>query len=325
MTKKPQLRDLDLNLLVVFDAVLRERSAGRAAKGLGLSQPAVSHALSRLRQVLDDELFTRVGSGMEPTQRAMELAQPVREALEMLQDAVAPPAFAPKRSTRCFTLALSDYVGSLLLAKLVGTLRVEAPGVDVRIFPANRIDVIEQLDRGRVDLAVTWVEELPERLNRAHLWEETEVYVASKSNPVVSDGLTPAALFEIPQVVVDLVGFDERTESGFLRERGVSRRVLIERAFAERRLPQRDGTGRIAVTTPHYCDVFDLVENSDLVGVLPRRIACAGAARRGVAVLEPPYQAPPAQIDMIWHKRRDADSGLRWLRERIVDLSTSVS
>jgi hypothetical protein len=134
MIDKPQLRELDRNLLGVFDAVLRERSVGRAAHHLGLSQPAVSHALSRLRQALDDELFVRNGSGMQPTPRALELAQPVREGLELLQDAVAPPAFAPEQATRCFRLALSDYVSTVILGKLVRALRAQAPGIDLRIL-----------------------------------------------------------------------------------------------------------------------------------------------------------------------------------------------
>jgi DNA-binding transcriptional LysR family regulator len=326
MTDKPQLRDLDLNLLVVFDAVLHERSVGRAAQHLGLSQPAVSHALSRLRQALDDELFMRNGSGMQPTPRALELGQPVREGLELLQDAVAPPVFAPEHATRCFSLALSDYASTVILAKLVRALRAQAPGIDLQIFPANRVDVVVQLDRGRIDLAITWVDQVPERLSRETLWEESEVYVVDAAHPVAAaGGLCEEALLAFPQVVVDLVGFDGQTESGFLRERGLSRRVHIERAFAERRLFDHGTRGRIVVTTPHYREVLSLVAKTDLIGVLPRRVARAAAARHDVVLLEPPYDAPPAQIDMIWHKRRDADSGLRWLRELLTQVSCLVS
>src|SRR5207248_3320871 len=152
---------LDLNLLRVFDALIEERSVTRAGERLGLSQSAISHALNRLRYVLDDELFVRVSDGMRPTSRASEIAPRLREGLLQLQLALAPAEFDPLETTRRFTIACTEYVGTVLMPKFIAKLRAQAPHSELRIRPSN-MGVAEPLIAGRVDLAIGSFRRVPE-------------------------------------------------------------------------------------------------------------------------------------------------------------------
>src|SRR5437764_14559060 len=152
---------LDLNLLRVFEALMQERSATRAGERFGLTQSAISHALNRLRYVLDDELFVRVPDGMRPTRRAAEIAPRLREGLLQLQLALAPAEFVPERTNRRFTIACGEYVGSVLVPSLVARLRAAAPNAELRIRPSN-LGIAEALLAGRVDLAIGSYRRVPE-------------------------------------------------------------------------------------------------------------------------------------------------------------------
>src|SRR5882672_4782433 len=144
----------DLNLLIVFDAVMQERSVTRAGQRIGLSQPAMSHALGRLRHMLKDELFIRAPDGMVPTPRAEELAQPLRSALSEMQRALEPTAFDPAAADRNFALALNNYAAVVLAAPLVTAVAAAAPSVRLELRPSGTLDLVDRLDRGDLDLAL---------------------------------------------------------------------------------------------------------------------------------------------------------------------------
>src|SRR5882672_5634751 len=150
-TSSVKLGAVDLNLLVVFDAVMQERNVTRAGQRLGLSQPAMSHALTRLRHMLKDDLFVRSPKGMLPTPRAEQLALPVRSALDGLQHSLEPTQFDPSKATRSFRVAVDNYSAIVLVGPLVGRISKIAPGVMLEIRPSGTLNVLDLLDRGELD------------------------------------------------------------------------------------------------------------------------------------------------------------------------------
>src|SRR5882672_8723941 len=167
----------DLNLLIVFDAVMQDRSVTRAGSRIGLSQPAMSHALNRLRHMLKDDLFVRTPEGMVPTPRAEMLARPLRSALGELQLALEPAAFDPAASDRRFALAVNNYAAVVLAPPLVAAVTAAAPAVRLDLRPSGTLDVVEQLDRGDLDLAVGSLDNPGERFATARLLEDPFVMV----------------------------------------------------------------------------------------------------------------------------------------------------
>jgi DNA-binding transcriptional LysR family regulator len=173
---------IDLNLLRVFDAVMEERSVLRASQKVCLSQSAVSHSLARLREMLDDELFIRTATGMQPTGRALAMAGMVRDALKTLEAAIELPKFDPATSTRTFTLAANDFTTMVVAPSLLHVLRTEAPQVDIVIKPVTRIDLAEQIDLGRIDAAIGTFSAVPSRFKSGLLFEYDDVLITHASN-----------------------------------------------------------------------------------------------------------------------------------------------
>src|SRR3979490_855766 len=153
-TKAPKLGAIDLNLLVVFDAMMRDRSVTRAGQRLGLSQPAMSHALTRLRHMLKDELFVRSPNGMMPTPRAEELATPMRIALDGVEQSLEPVQFEPSKATVTFRIAVDNYAAIVLVAPIAAHIARKPPGVTLDFRPSGTMNVLEQLDRSELNLAI---------------------------------------------------------------------------------------------------------------------------------------------------------------------------
>jgi DNA-binding transcriptional LysR family regulator len=311
-----QLRNFDLNLLVVFDAIFRERTIAAASARLNLSQSAISHALGRLRRSLGDELFVRDADGMRPTPKAMELARPVQKALGGIQTALLGGEFEPQRSTRNFVIAASDYSCSILIPRLVERLASVAPAVDLTVLPVNRDDVIEQLDAGLVDLAIGWLAAVPERFGRCRVLTEELVLVVRKDHPLTGTDLTPEHVLRYGHVVVNYLGSDEGLVDGFRSERGVLRRIHMESAALE--APQRHGRdARIAVRLPQFWCVPDMLLHTDLIASIPRRLAQRFTELFALVSMPSPFEASPVTVEAIWHQPREAEPGGAWLRGQI--------
>jgi DNA-binding transcriptional LysR family regulator len=178
-----QLRNFDLNLLTVFDAVFEEHSIAAASERLNLSQSAVSHALRRLRRALSDDLFVREADGMRPTPKAQQFAIPVKSALDRLASALGGEPFDPARAIRSFSIGASDYATTTIIPRLVESVATAAPSLDLYVVPANRLDMIRQLDEGNIDLAIGWFAAVPERFGRTKLLEEDSVFVVRPGHP----------------------------------------------------------------------------------------------------------------------------------------------
>jgi DNA-binding transcriptional LysR family regulator len=305
---------LDLNLLRVFDALIEERSVTRAGERLGLSQSAISHALNRLRYLLSDELFVRVPEGMRPTPRAAEIAPRLREGLLQLQLALSPAEFVPAHTDRRFTITCGEYVGTVLMPRLIARVRKLAPHAELRIRPSN-IGVAEAVLAGRVDLAVGSFRRVPEPFACERLFQETRVWVLSADHPAAGEELTLERLASLSHLIFSATGEDEHAVNGYVSDHGLERLVtrsevgLLEGALAARGLRRV-----IGLTTPHFFAALSAVSQTDMAAPLPRRLAAAFADRYRLKLFEPPYPSPPFDIMALWHRDHGEERAITWLR-----------
>lgn len=292
--------DLDLNLLRVFDAVLRERSVTAAARRLGLTQPAVSNALARLRAQFEDALFVRTPSGMDATPFARELAEPVRQALALLESALAHgPGFDPATATRAFRFYMSDLGQIEFLPPLVERAQRVAPGVRLEAVALEVEDIGDALATGGLDLAVGFLPGLGPPVRRQPLFRDPYVCLMRAGHPAARARLTKKAFLEASHALVSYKGGHRVIEEA------------LERAGLAR---------RIALRVPHFTVVPMVLERSDLILTLPSRIARAYGRGGRFRALPPPVTIPPADVGAHWHERFERDPGNRWLRGMIRDL-----
>jgi DNA-binding transcriptional LysR family regulator len=314
-----QLRTIDLNLFRVFDAVMLHRSVRKASQMLSLTPSAVSHALSRLRQSIADELFIATESGMQPTRRALELASPVREALERLELALIRKDSAPEESRRTFHIGATDYPCMVVLPSMVKRLAKTAPNVDVRVFPSNRIDLVQQLEEGRTDLVIGSFTRLPTGIRRSRLLREDEVITVRAGHPLTRGRLTKERLLEFPRIVVEPTRTMDKATDGFSDEDRNGKRVSVESAWYEFQHERIGPAGPAVVCVPSFAAVVPFLQLSDMVAMLPRRLALWAAGHASVALLDPPYTPITMEIEMLWAERADKDGGLQWLRNALAD------
>lgn len=298
------LRSLDLNLLVVFDAVFAEKNITRAGLRIGLSQPAVSNALTRLRGVLKDELFLRGSDGLRPTPRAIELAGPIRSMLTDLQNVLDSPAFDPRTATHVFTIAAVDYFTVVVAPLLATHLAEHAPGIDLRITPtAGR--ALELLDRGEIDIAAASFADPPERFGRATLVEDTYVCLVAAGHPLTQGKLTLARYAAARHILVTPRGDTRGFVDDKLAEKGLSR--------------------RIAMTVNHFSAAPGIVEGSDLVLTAPTKFIERFLTKRTV-MFPAPVEAPNIfrRLDMIWRERMGRHPAHAWFRETLRQVATAA-
>jgi DNA-binding transcriptional LysR family regulator len=315
---------LDLNLLRVFDALIEERSVTRAGERLGLSQSAISHALNRLRYVLNDELFVRVSDGMRPTPRASEIAPRLREGLLQLQLALAPAEFDPARTERRFTIACTEYVGTVLMPALIARVRALAPNAELRIRPSN-MGIAEPLIAGRVDLAISSFRRVPEPFVYDPLFQEHRVWVLSRDHPAARGELTLERLAALSHLIISATGEDEHAVAGYVMDHGLERLVtrseigLLQGALAAHGLRRV-----IGLTTPHFMAALAVVSQSDMAAPLPRRLAAAFAEQYRLKLFDPPYPSPPFDIMALWHRDYGTEPAIAWLRTILREVAAGL-
>jgi DNA-binding transcriptional LysR family regulator len=298
---------IDLNLFRIFNALMEHRSVTRAAHHLGVTQPAVSHALTRLRKALDDPLFIRAQSGLQPTARAEEIADGVRRGLLHLRNALAPTTFNPTVAERHFTIAAGNYFCTLLIPALVERLRLEAPAVSLRLVPSSEM-LIPALDGGTIDLALGGWLDAPRRIIVEPLYRERMVWIASTDNPITRGDIPPERIDGAMRIkIVPSKPFE------------VAGRIGEDTASATdqmKRSPLEPGDHRITVYDPQTA--VALVARTDLIALVPEKVAVLAAALgRIVTIGGGIREAAPYQMALIWHARHRADQGLAWLRDRI--------
>jgi DNA-binding transcriptional LysR family regulator len=292
---------LDLNLLRVFDVVLRDRSVTAAARHLGLTQPAVSNALARLRAQFEDALFVRTARGMDATPFARELAEPVRQALALLESALAHgPGFDPATSTRAFRFYMSDLGQIEFLPPLVERAQRVAPGVRLEAVALEVEDIGDALGAGALDLAVGFLPGLGPPVRRLPLFRDPYVCLMRADHPI-GKRLTRKKFLAASHALVSYKGGHRVIEEA------------LERAGLAR---------KIALRVPHFTVVPMVLERSDLILTLPSKVARVYQRRGNFKSLPPPVPIPPADVAAHWHERFERDPGSRWLREMVQELFT---
>lgn len=290
----------DLNLLRVLDALLRERNVSRAAERLSLSQPAVSNALNRLRELLGDPLLVRVGRSMQPTPRALALEAPIRTALAQIeQSLVAGEAFDPARSRQRFSIAVTDYVELICMTRLLERLAVLAPGVQIAISHLSPSLPAEALDKGELDLVLGRFQGIPPRFASRRWMSETLRLTARRDHPLL-------------QGQPDLEGF---LRLRHLWVHGGQTKGMVDLWLAERGLSRQ-----ILYTTPNYLQAAHIVAGSDLVAVLPTQLAHYFARLLPLALHELPFAVGPFHLDVVSVQARERDAALQWLIGQILEL-----
>jgi DNA-binding transcriptional LysR family regulator len=293
---------LDLNLLRVFDTVLRDRSVTAAAKHLGLTQPAVSNALARLRAQFEDVLFVRTPTGMDATPFARELAEPVRQALALLESALAHgPGFDPATATRAFRFYMSDLGQIEFLPPLVERAQRVAPGVRLEAVALEVEDIGDALAAGTLDLAVGFLPGLGPPVRRQPLFRDPYVCLMRADHPAAGARLSKKAFLEASHALVSYKGGHRVIEEA-LERAGIARRITLR--------------------VPHFTVVPMVLERSDLILILPSKVARVYERQGGFRSLRPPVPIPPADVAAHWHERFERDPGNRWLRETVMELFT---
>jgi len=313
----------DLNLLRVFDVLLEERNVTRAGARLGLTQSAVSHALNRLRYSLNDELFVRGPSGMQPTPRALEMGPQVHAALNQLQSALSPPDFDPATSERRFTVAAGSYACGVLAPPLASRMAELAPLAELVILE-RAADVGERLDARRLDFMVGGVSQASERFGRDAILTETMAWVVARDHPL-ANGRQPtlADLAAYPHAAIGGGPRDRRTEPPDRRELAPQASWDDAGAF-EAALAERGLSRRVGVQVPDTYSALAVVARTNMTALIPRRLAELAAQNGRIVLIEPPYPSPEVEVTMLYLKERLNEPAIAWMRDLIREVAAGL-
>lgn len=299
------LRSLDLNLLVVFDAIYREGNVTRAANRVGLSQPATSNALTRLRGHLKDELFLRGPEGLRPTPRAVEMAPRLRTILIELEHLLELQEFDPTTARRTLTIAAIDYFSVVIVPALIGILAKEAPGIKLQMVPSIGRSV-EALDHGEIDFASAAFGELPERISQIKLLDDYYCCLVRRDHELTKKKLTMRRYAQAKHLLVSPGGHARGFVDDLLAESGLTR--------------------NISLITNHFAATPPIIENSDLIMTAPKRVLNQLYTPNHV-VLKCPVSTPEVfrYADLIWHDRLSRHPAHVWLRNAIIRAAKEVA
>jgi DNA-binding transcriptional LysR family regulator len=293
------IRAVDLNLLKAFDALMSERAVTRAAGRIGLSQPAMSHALSRLRGLFADDLFVRTPNRMEPTARAREIAPLVSAAIEHIEAALnLSVGFDPAKSAGIFTAGMAEYAEVALVGRLAESFARQAPKATLRLTPVTGAEAAEQLDSGAIDVAASHLRALPAHLASMVLLRDPFVLIARRGHPLAAQPLSIEGYAALDHVLVSPRGDTTGAVDRALTDFGLKR--------------------RIALLVATYLALPSVLAASDLVATVPRR-----TARQIAAIAE--IEIMPLAIDlsvlvsMAWHRRAASEPAQIWFRSLLIE------
>lgn len=309
------LSRIDLNLLVYLDVLLREKNVTRAAEQLGITQPALSNGLRRLRELFHDPLLVRTSAGMTPTERAAELQPMVRQILSAIEQTVMPTSeFEPEKSQRTFRIMASDYAESTLLAPLVASLHVEAPQICLDVLTPSDVS-FHDLEQGKVDMAINRFDRLPQAFYQASLWHDSFSCLLSASNPLRQQ-------FDLDGYLASAHIWVSKTGIGI--GRGMSQRDGQRMGWVDEALAELGLQRHIRVFTRHYQVAAHLAAQPDLVATLPSQMAKLFADDPKLCVRKPPFMIIPIELQMAWSPLLQHDGGHAWMRRRIIELARDV-
>lgn len=296
-----ELKDIDLNLLVVFNQLRIERRVSKVAETLGLSQPTVSNALARLRKLTNDPLFLRTTRGMEPTPFADRLAEPVAHALQLIHGAVNPEIpFNPATAKRAFTLGMTDIGEIYFLPTLMEELARVAPGVTVSTVRNTTVNLKDEMEAGHVDLAVGLLPQLKAGFFQRSLFKQHYVCMFRKGHPLDQGQISLAEFTQADHVVVVSEGTGHSKIDTLLERSGIVRKVRL--------------------TVPHFVAVGHILQHTDMVATLPERLAQALVQPFNLSYVTHPAVLPEVAINVFWHAKVHKDPANEWLRSLICRL-----
>lgn len=298
-------KGVDLNLLVAFDALMAERNVSRAAARVGVSQPAMSAALSRLRNLVGDHLFSRTSAGLMPTQKARDLAEPISHALRSIESAlIERPTFDPLDARFTYSLGVSDYPALTFLPKFVKALEQSAPHIKLKILTFTaRDNAVDMLDTGIIDAAIGIPPTHTEgRIQSKEILRENFVTIIGRDNPAAHKKMTLTRFLSLPHILVSPEG------DGF---------GVVDQALA-----RLEKSRNIVMTLPHMFAAASVVAETSYISTILRGIALSSPYRDKLVLVPPPMSLPEIGFNLIWHKRNDVHAAQKWMRELIATLAS---
>ncbi|MEX0941844.1 MAG: LysR family transcriptional regulator [Pseudomonadales bacterium] len=300
-----KLSDIDLNLFVVFDAIYTEGNLTRAGEIIGITQPAVSNSLSRLRNLFDDPLFVRTAEGMVPTPVAQNIVGSVRQALGLIRSSVQESeTFNPIASDKRFRISMTDLSQSIVLPYLFGRIKREAPNISIDCYHVRRRDLNIELASGNLDLAVDIPLTPDPQIRQSPLFSHPHVCVVRNDHPKIKDKLTTEKYLDLGHIHISS------------RRGGLGHVDLALGKMGKRR--------RIALRTQHYLATPELVSRTELALTIPRIFADFLISQYPVRYLELPFSVPNLETHLYWHESTDRDQANRWIREMVLELPARI-
>ena len=296
-----ELHELDLNLLVVFNQLLVERRVSKVADNLGVSQPAVSNSLAKLRKLLGDELFLRTPKGMEPTPYADQLAESVSYALSMIHSGVNQrSSFEPSNAQRAITIGMTDIGEIYFLPALIERLRRDAPGVTLSTVRNTTVNVRDELEAGKVDIAMGLLPQLKAGFFQRRLFMQSYVCLMRRGHRLDKRKISLVEFCAAEHLVVVSAGTGHGKVDELLQRSGIERTVRL--------------------TVPHYVSVGHILQGSDLIATVPERLADRLLGPFGLAKVPHPAKLPEIAINVFWHAKYHRSPANRWLRAVLFEL-----
>jgi DNA-binding transcriptional LysR family regulator len=313
LTSVPSLDAMDLNLLRVFDVLMQERRVATASSRLGLSQPAVSNALSRLRKTLGDEILTRAPGGMEPTEFAKGLHATLGPALAAIESSLrAKAAFDPANTVWRAQIAMTDIGEIVFLPSLIAHCAQHAPGLTLETLRDSQTKasgvasgMTTAMAEGRVDLAIGWLPDVTEGLYQRKLFTQRYVCIARQGHPLLQG--------KKPKLTIEKFLSAEHVA---VRAEGTGHTRADE---ALQKFKHRQAQRKVRLQVPHFLSVPPIVAKTDLIATVPERLAIECAAPYQLQVLEHPVKMPAFELKMFWHRRVHTDPANQWLRKLIAE------
>jgi DNA-binding transcriptional LysR family regulator len=300
MNRAVKPSSLDLNLLVVFDAIVKDRNVTKAARRVGLSQPAMSSALNRLRLIFKDPLFVRTGDGMVPTPFAQQLSPPIQRACELIENlGDIGAAFDPRSAAQTFRFYMTDIGETIFLPRLLRALDQRAPQVTVQVLTIPEYGEQAAMAAGEVDLAVGFFPDLKSGFFQQRLYQDEFVCLVRADHPLAHGALSVRQFASMRHAIV--------------ASAGTGHEAAISRALGRHRL-------KVALHIPHFMAVPAIISQTDYVVTVPTRFARALEGFPGLRAIQPPVKIPAFEIKQHWHERYHRDPANRWIRALVAEL-----
>lgn len=292
-----KLQDVDLNILLAFDTLMKERSVTKAAQRLFVSQSAMSHTLRRLREVLDDPVLVSTPGGMLPTPRALELVDPVSKALGLIEKSISPATrFDPKTSDKRFLLGSTDYVEYVVLPPLMKHLETAAPHVSIQLKRFSLNTTEDYLEKGSLHAVIQFQHTANPRLRHLKLLEEIPVVLARVDHPEIGDSITREQYIELPHIVID--SFEDSP--------------IIQQIWKKHNLYRK-----VALRSPNFLSAPIILASSDMIATLPLKLAERFIKGGRLKIIDFPLPIKTFNLELVWHKLLDKDPAQKWFIEQL--------